>query len=162
LTAGRVTADIKAMDGVDDFFTKGRMVAAALVLALLILIAVKGVLSPTPPVPISLANGTYVSKCCGSIVLRDGVMTFGGQTARYSLSVTKTDLSANVDGDPLITSDHKIVVIPGIQNSNFGFWRYPHRSNMMNLYDARQEPPNRLSIWEQDHSGPYEFVLASK
>src|ERR1700712_2156668 len=98
------------MDGVDDFFAKGRMVAAAFVLILLIFIVLKGVFSPTPPVSVSLANGTYVSICCGRIALRDGVMSFGKQTARYSLSVAKTDLSADVDGDPVITADHRVAV----------------------------------------------------
>ncbi|MDB5691765.1 MAG: hypothetical protein JWO81_828 [Alphaproteobacteria bacterium] len=33
--------------------------------------------------PIGVANGEYANGCCGSMILRDGVLTFAGDSVRY-------------------------------------------------------------------------------
>lgn len=153
--------EIEIMEGVEDFFARARWISAALGLAIFIL-AIVGLLKPTPPISSSLANVLYISICCGSVMLQDGHMMFNRKSASYRLYVIKTDLDADVDGDPVITVDHQVEVLPKAQRNRLSFWRYPYRTNITNAYDARRERPNRISMWGADYSGPYDFVLTPR
>ena len=40
-------------------------------------------LVPMPQLPIGIANGSYANKCCGTIQLKNGEMSVGGQLVSY-------------------------------------------------------------------------------
>ena len=150
------------MDGVDYILDRARLIGGLLAVLVVIVLLVKSIVSPTPPISISLANGTYSSACCGNVILDNGVMSFVGGQVRYSLFVGKTDLMARPDDDVVVTHGNRVSLIEGRRNNNIGFWLSPHRSNMMNLYDAANKPPDRFSLYGDDNSGPYDFSLVRK
>jgi len=53
------------------------------VVAILALIASPLWWKSPPPLPIGTANGVYANDCCGSIVLKDGLLTFAGGSTKY-------------------------------------------------------------------------------
>ena len=118
-------------------------------------------LTRSPPPPISLANGTYFNPCCGNIVLKNGLMSFSSGSTKYHLTVIKTDLQADTDDDVVISNGHKVSLNVGAHNRSVGFWLASHRNNSMNIYDAAKKPPDHLTLYGSDYSGPYDFSRVS-
>jgi hypothetical protein len=150
------------MDGVDYIMDRARLFGILVGVVGLIAVLAVNIVSPAPPISESLANGIYLSTCCGKVVLNDGLMSFSGGHVRYKLFVGKTDLMATPDDDVVVAQGHNIRLVTGRQNNNISFWLSPHRSNMMNIYDAAHKPPNRFSLYGDDGSGPYDFSLMSR
>lgn len=48
------------------------------------------VLTGEPRLPIGIANGSYSNRCCGTLIVADGVMTFGDQRVSYMIERDKT------------------------------------------------------------------------
>ena len=57
--------------------------------AVALLLIVRSLVFPEPPIPINQANGTYANDCCGTISLRDGTMRFGKQEVSYVIERDK-------------------------------------------------------------------------
>jgi len=53
------------------------------------LLAIYVLAVPGPKLPLDAANGVYANDCCGTIVLRDGVMSFGNQELTYVIEKDK-------------------------------------------------------------------------
>ncbi|HWI85314.1 MAG TPA: hypothetical protein VNT42_03175 [Sphingomonas sp.] len=58
--------------------------------AMVVIAGIYIALAGEPKLPIGIANGTYANRCCGTISLRNGVMTLsGGQGVRYVVGKDK-------------------------------------------------------------------------
>ncbi|MBC7502331.1 MAG: hypothetical protein H7315_17810 [Herminiimonas sp.] len=135
----------RAVDGMD--FLRRLRFASFLAVAPLILVLILRSFSYEPePVSQSLADGVYYNPQCGHVTLKNGLMSFEGGKIRYRLVVEKTDLQGFTKSDLAVTNDHKIIVLAGKAYSSIWFWHAPYRFNDINQYDARHQPPDRLTF----------------
>lgn len=141
----------------------GRSMLLGILPAIIVLIlAAVGLFYPAPPISVSLANGTYTSECCGELLLKDGLLIYDGGSVRYRLLVRKTDLEGETANDVAVTGGHRVMVTPGKSTRYIHFWHTPYRENGINQYDVRNKPPDRLTLYGDDYSGPYDFSLDTK
>jgi hypothetical protein len=78
------------MHGVEDFRRRALLFGGGLALIGLVVLAI---FAPGVPPP-SLADGLYVSRCCGSVAFKAGKLMVEGQAVPYELTRDKLGLVA--------------------------------------------------------------------
>lgn len=129
------------MDGVEDFRRRALLFGGGLALIGLVVLAI---FAPGAPPP-SLADGLYVSRCCGSIAFKTGKLMVEGQAVTYELTRDKLGLVA-VPAFYVGVWDGKRLVV---EQS-----KYP----MKMRFDRSDAPPRSVAIWDADASQTYEFT----
>jgi len=147
------------MDGADDFLHRARLATLVLIPVILIVVGVWQQFHPPPPISRSLANGVYRNACCGSVILKDGTMYFDEGSVKYRLFEIKNKLYAEPDVEVHVLDAKKVIAVRDRHNLYIGFLRPAHRAkNMSGLYDARTEPPGKLTLFGYMQNTEYEFA----
>lgn len=60
------------------------------------------------PTPQSWANGTYKNACCAPLILRDGLISTGSDTARYTVADGKMGAYIEVDRGIRVSRGHVV------------------------------------------------------
>jgi hypothetical protein len=100
-----------------------------------------------PRDPIGTANGVYSSTCCGSLILRDGVLRFRDDEVRYVVEHDK--------GGKYVLPEKSLGVIGGSRV----VIKSPKSADEIRLNDSEQ--PRSLTMFGTDASGTlheYSFV----
>jgi len=75
-----------------------RALALVLVPGMIFVFGLIYLVSPRrPPTPQSWANGTYINACCAPLVLREGLISTGSDSARYTVADDKRGAYIRID-----------------------------------------------------------------
>lgn len=129
------------MDGVDDFRRRALVFGGAVAFVLLVVVAI---FAPGPPSP-SLADGIYVSRCCGSVTFKSGTLIVGGQAVPYALQRDNQGLAAVPTFYVGIADGGRLIVDRS-------------RPPMKLRFDRNDALLHSVTVWDADTSRTYEFA----
>lgn len=87
----------------------GQAIALVLIPGLILVFGLIYLVSPRHvPTPQSWANGTYKNACCAPLILRDGLMSTGSDTARYTVADGKRGAYIRVDRGIGVSRGHVV------------------------------------------------------
>jgi len=97
--------------------------------------------TPMPRDPIGTANGVYSGSCCGTLVLRDGILSFGDTSVRYVVEHDK--------GGPYVLPDAYVGVVGGTK------LRLDRTKDALIIRLQDSDAPKSLSVPGSDRDGQY-------
>ncbi|WEJ98483.1 MAG: hypothetical protein P0Y59_16220 [Candidatus Sphingomonas phytovorans] len=80
------------------YFALGRAIALVVVPGMILVFGLIYLVSPRrPPPSLSWPNGTYLNPCCAPLTLKDGTISTGLDTARYTVAEGKSGYYIDID-----------------------------------------------------------------
>ena len=116
--------------------------SVGLPLAAFALSAIYLIAMPAPKLPLDAANGTYANDCCGTVTLRDGIMSFRNREIAYIIERDK--------GGAYVLPQAYVGVEPG------NGLKIERSRNVLKLRLDDEEHPEAISILGAD--GEYRFT----
>jgi len=129
------------MDGVEDFRRRALVFGGVVALVMFVIVAI---FAPGPPSP-SLADGIYVSRCCGALSFKSGPVIVDGQAVPYELQRDNQGLAAVPTFYVGIADGRRLIV----ERS---------RAAMKLRFDRSDAPLHSVAVWDADRSLTYEFA----
>ena len=112
---------------------------------------------PPAPISLSLANGKYNSRCCGSITLNDGLAAFNGGHIRYRLIAPKDQLYVDPEQGLHVADGNHVIAVAG-DSSYIKLSSNPRHGRIIDFFRTRLVAPDSLVLFDNRETTEYYFT----